>query len=340
MSSSTAGLIVMIITADFVTALRTLVVSPTSTWHPSPQIMYPRREKHRSLYKCKQATARGFCITSEQPEVDTPRADSCGIAVIPTATTSEATAILERGLDAKPDSHNLEHGLVLLLRSLRPPALFTAAATTFAGPCAAAVTGGRIGGGYTGARESRPSAPPMPQQQQPYRQPQSEYNPSQTGVGVDVYSRGSGIHVQFRGPGSGSRRARSLRRASYDPEAGDAVATKISPGDVAMIGGVSAGIMALQRRNRDRYLDENGGGGGNNSSGRAATPSTARGSRETAVVTTMQMAIFCERQGGRNDVLGTLDALSQSADAASPSGLSALVNEVPYGPAVALMTPH
>lgn len=331
MISPTKGLVVLMITADFVTALRTLVVSPTSTWHPS-HIMCPRREKHGSPYKCKQATARGFCIMSEQPGVDTPRAENCGVAAIPTATTTETTTILKTGLDAKPDSPSHEHGLVLLLHSLRIPALFTAAATTFAGPCAAAVTGGRIGGGYAGARESRPSAPPMPQQQQPYRQPQSEYSPSQPGVGVDVYSRGSGVRVQFRGAGSGSRRARSLRRASYDPEAGDVVATKMTPGDVAMIGGVSAGIMALQRRNRKRYLDENGGDGGHNPNGRAVTsgtPTAARGSRETAVVTTIQMAIFCERKGGRNDVLGTLDAMSQTADATSPGGLSALVNEVP-----------
>lgn len=219
---------------------------------------------------------------------------------------------------------------------LRAAVTVAAATTACSGSVAAALTGGRIGGGYTGAREnSRPSAPPI-QQQQPYyqRQSQREYTPPQ--AGRDIYgSAGSRVHIEFGDLTPGARKGRRAR-AKFNPDTGDLVATRITPGDVAMITGVSAVVAAMQRRNRNRYLEEKTGEDDANGS-----PSSARGVRKAAVVTTMQVALYCERKGGREDVLGTLDALSQNADVTSPGGLSVLVNEVssvdslyPYSPSV------
>lgn len=102
-------------------------------------------------------------------------------------------------------------------------------------------------------------------------------------------------------------------------------------GDVIMVGGVSAGIAAVQRYNRKKQLEEEdlhnrGPSTRNAAAGWSAKPASGGGG--TAVVSTLQLAMFCDRRGGQRDVLDTLNKLSQTADVNSPRGLSTLVNEV------------
>ncbi|CBJ29475.1 conserved unknown protein [Ectocarpus siliculosus] len=212
-------------------------------------------------------------------------------------------------------------------RLLAIPPLLVAVATGRSLAAAAAVTGGRIGGGgYSApaAAERTPSAPPMQQQQQyqpPQQQQQGRYQRPR--AGRDIYgSEGSRFHIRFDG-GRGGRRS---TRARFNPYDGDAPSTSITPGDVAMIGGVSAAVAAVQRYNRKRFVDEEGSGQ------RPSAPLPPRsgrgGSSQTAVVTTLQLGLYCDRQGGQGDVLATLDKLSQTADVNSPRGLSTLINEV------------
>lgn len=102
-------------------------------------------------------------------------------------------------------------------------------------------------------------------------------------------------------------------------------------GDVIMVGGVSAGIAAVQRYNRKKHLEEEDLYNREASSRTAAAGWSAKpasGGGGTAVVSTLQLAMFCDRRGGQRDVLETLNKLSQTADVNSPRGLSTLVNEV------------
>ena len=210
-------------------------------------------------------------------------------------------------------------------RLLAVPPLFLAATTACSEASLAAVTGGRIGGGYTPpAAERTPSAPPM-QQEQRYQAPQrqQQYQPR---AGRDVYgSEGSRFHVSF----DGGRMGRRSTRVRFDQDAGDVASGTITPGDVVMVGGVSAAVAAAQRRNRKRYLEEDSEGYGRrrspNRPGRAD-----RSKQTTAVVTTLQLSLYCDRKGGQGDVLATLDNLSQTADVNSPRGLSTLINEVRF----------
>lgn len=212
-----------------------------------------------------------------------------------------------------------------MLRTVPP--LLLAATTACSQASLAAVTGGRIGGGgYTAPDRAPSAAPPMQQQQQRYEAPTpQEYNPR---AGRDIYgSDGSRTHIKFSYGGRAGRRG---GRARYDPDAGEVTATSISPGDVVMVGGVSAGLIAARRYNRKRFLEEGGG------SIDASSPSTTRSrvggggssGTETSAVTTLQLSTYCDRAGGRRDLLATLDKLSQTADVSGPLGLSALVNEV------------
>lgn len=188
----------------------------------------------------------------------------------------------------------------------------------------AAVTGGRIGGGYTPpAAERTPSAPPM-QQEQRYQAPQrqQQYQPR---AGRDIYgSEGSRFHISF----DGGRMGRRSTRVRFDPDAGDVPSTSITPGDVAMVGGVSAAVAAVQRYNRKRFLEEEGQDYGGRRSPTLAGRAVRKGSKQTAVVSTLQLSLWCDRTGGLGDVLATLDHLSQTADVNSPRGLSTLINEV------------
>ncbi|CAM9125312.1 unnamed protein product [Ectocarpus fasciculatus] len=210
-------------------------------------------------------------------------------------------------------------------RLLSIPPLLVAVATGRGLAATAAVTGGRIGGGgYSApaAAERTPSAPPMQQQRQ-YQPPQQQQQYQQPRAGRDIYgSEGSRFHIRFDGGGGGRRST----RARFNPYDGDAPSTSITPGDVAMVGGVSAAVAAVQRYNRRRFLDEEG------YRQRPSAPlpprSSRGGSSQTAVVTTLQLGLYCDRQGGQGDVLATLDKLSQTADVNSPRGLSTLINEV------------
>lgn len=214
----------------------------------------------------------------------------------------------------------------LIFRTV-PPSLL-AATTACSQASIAAVTGGRIGGGGYTAPDRAPSAPPM-QQQQRYDAPttsQEYYSPR---AGRDIYgSDGSRTHIKFSLGGRAGRRGGG--RARFNPDVGDVTSTSVTPGDVIMIGGVTAGVVAAQRRNRRRFLEEGGVG----SPGAASPPATTRSgggsSRETCAVTTLQLSTYCDRAGGRRDLLATLDKLSQTADVSGPSGLSALVNEVRF----------
>ena len=213
----------------------------------------------------------------------------------------------------------------LLFRTVPP--LLLAATTACSQASIAAVTGGRIGGGGYNAPDQTPSAPPLQQQQQRYEAPTSQeyYSPRS---GRDIYgSDGSRTHIRFSYGGRAGRRG---GRARFNPDVGDVTSTSITPGDVVMICGVSAGLMAAQRYNRKRFLEDEMG------STSASPPKTTRSgggggggsSRETSAVTTLQLSMYCDRGGGGRDLLATLDNLSQTADVSGPSGLSALVNEV------------
>lgn len=217
-----------------------------------------------------------------------------------------------------------------LIFSTVPP-LLLAATTVCSQASIAAVTGGRIGGGGYTTPDRAPSAPPMQQQQQRYEAPttsQEYYTPR---AGRDIYgSDGSRTHIKFSLGGRAGRRGGG--RARFNPDVGDVTSTSITPGDVVMIGGVTAGVVAAQRNNRKRFLED-----GRGSPGPASPPATTRsggggggGSRETCAVTTLQLSTYCDRGGGKRDLLATLDKLSQTADVSSPSGLSALVNEVSF----------
>lgn len=283
--------------------------------------------------------------TVAQRAYQTPK-DTMNMAVksIPDGARAEdhvAGRVGRKGVYAGAHPIKSKNGCILFgsnigVMSAVPPHVVTFAAVlvAYSRSAVAAVTGGRIGGGYTAPRESsRPSAPPIQQQQYQDRQPQRDYSPPQ--AGRDIYgSAGSRVHVSYWGQRPGARRGRHQRVINAD--AGDVVSTTLNAADVAMIGGVSAGVMALQRRNRKRYLEEHGdeydshGPRTGDVSGWHA-PSAQRGVKETAVVTTLQVAMFCERCGGQGDVLSSLEALSQRADVQTPRGLSALVNEVRPG---------
>lgn len=92
-----------------------------------------------------------------------------------------------------------------------------------------------------------------------------------------------------------------------------------------MIGSITAGIVALQRYNRNRY-DEMGRLDGSSLNTRRGW-GTAEGT-ETPALTKLQMALFIEHREGRRDMLSTLKVLSQSADVNTRGGLAALVDEV------------
>lgn len=203
------------------------------------------------------------------------------------------------------------------------PLVFSAT-TAFSQASIAAVTGGRIGGGYTPpAAERTPSAPPM-QQEQRYQAPQrqKQYQPR---AGQDIYgSEGSRFHITY----DGGRMGRRSARARFDPDAGDVPSSTITPGDVAMVGGVSAAVAAVQRYNRKRFLDEEGQEYGRPRSPALQGRADRKGSKQTAVVSTLQLSLWSDRTGGPGDVLAALDHLSQTADVNSQRGFSTLISEV------------
>eukprot|EP00752_Nemacystus_decipiens_P007717 g6900.t1 len=209
------------------------------------------------------------------------------------------------------------------LRTALP--LVLSATTACSQASIAAVTGGRIGGGYTPpAAERTPSAPPM-QQEQRYQVPQRQQQQYQPRAGRDIYgSDGSRFHITF----DGGRMGRRSTRVRFDPDAGDVPSTSITPGDVAMVGGVSAAVAAVQRYNRKRFLEEEGQDYGGRRPPTLAGRADRNGRKQTAVVSTLQLSLWCDRTGGFGDVLATLDHLSQTADVNSPRGLSTLINEV------------
>lgn len=211
-------------------------------------------------------------------------------------------------------------------RLLITPPILVAATTACSLTSSAAVTGGRIGGGYTPPPDRAASAPPMEQQQRyqaPQQRQQQQYPPR---AGRDIYgSDGSRFHIRF----DGARGGRRSTRVRFDPDASDVPSRTMTPGDVVMIGGVSAGVAAVQRYNRKRFLEEEGQGYGRRTSPTLPARSNRNGGRkQESVVTSLQLSLYCDRKGGQEDLLATLDKLSQTADVNSPRGLSALINEV------------
>ncbi|CAM9724379.1 unnamed protein product [Scytosiphon promiscuus] len=247
----------------------------------------------------------------------------------PGTESKESTVVLERDGSLSERYDGVGGGAATGSGHWRPlltvAPLVLAAATAGSQASMAAVTGGRIGGGgYTApAAERTPSAPPM-QQQQRYKPPpqQRQYQPR---AGRDIYgSEGSRFHVSF----DNARGGRRSSRARFNPDAGDIPSSTITPGDVAMVGGVSATIAAVQRYNRKRFLEEETEGYGRAPSSPPQARARGKGREPTAVVTTLQLSLYCDRKGGQSDVLATLDKLSQTADVNSGRGLSTLVNEV------------
>lgn len=197
------------------------------------------------------------------------------------------------------------------------PIFIVGACTAFSQASTAALSGGRIGGGGHTIPDSARNAPPAQQQQQP-QAPLDDYSPSTEGR--DIYgSAGSRVRVNYRGK-SGRRRG---SRVQFNQDVSDVTSNRITPGDAVMIGGVSAGAVALQRYNRKRFLEE-----GNEHYKGYPGSAAPKASKETAVVTTLQLSMYCDRKGGVRDALLALDKLSQNADVNSPRGLSVLVNEV------------
>lgn len=209
-------------------------------------------------------------------------------------------------------------------RFLIIPPLVLSATTACSQASVAAVSGGRIGGGYTPPTpEHTPSAPPMHQEQR-YQapQPQQQYRPR---AGRDIYgSDGSRFHITY----DGGRMGRRSTRVRFNPDAGDVPSSTITPGDVAMVGGVSAAVAAVQRYNRKRFLEEEGHDYGKHRSPTRPRRAGRKGSTQKAVVSTLQLSLWCDRTGGLGDILATLGRLSQTADVNSPRGLSTLINEV------------
>lgn len=186
----------------------------------------------------------------------------------------------------------------------------------------AASSGGRIGGGYT-PREIFPSAPPM-QQEQPRQSSQSKYD-GRPRRSLDIDSGdGNRIYVSYRGNGPEPKRLRqrTVSKSDFD----NMPSSRITAGDAVVIGTVTAGVLALQRYNHDRYQEKS-----ELNRGSPIFPgqgSTFPVGTETAFVTTIQLALFYERRGGRGDVLETLKGLSQTADVNTREGLASLISEV------------
>lgn len=279
----------------------------------------------RRLAKCVGSVAR-----PPSSETSVRPACTCSSQQFPVAMEEDVTVVLDNGTLQQAVDIDNTRGSSSARRPRRHQLLGTvapmllAATTACSHAATAAVTGGRIGGGGYTVPDHASSAPPV--QQQRYQAPPQRYDPPTNSAG-DIYgSDGSRVHISYSGK-QGRRRGSRFR---FNQDVGDVTSNSITAGDVVMVGGVSAGVMALQRYNRKRFLEE--GHDGYGSASPKALPASARGlakgGRETAVVTTLQLSMFCDRQGGRGDLLGTLEKLSQTADVNSPRGLSALVNEV------------
>lgn len=198
---------------------------------------------------------------------------------------------------------------------------FLLAAATVAGglqPSNAAVTGGRIGGSYD-VPDRAPSPPPIQRHQQMYKSPQQQYTPPQAGRDIQGID-GNRMHINFRGK-EGSRRGNRVR---YNPSVRDMKSDPITASDIAIVGGLTVGILTIQRYNRRRFLHESEGGYRVGSS----TPSTAISRRESTVVSSIQLSMICDRQAKGGNILSALENLSKTADVKRPRGLSTLVNEV------------
>lgn len=220
--------------------------------------------------------------------------------------------------DISPLSNGSKPTLTAIAVIVRP---FLLAAATAAGglqPSNGAVTGGRIGGSYD-VPDRAPSPPPIQRQQQMYKSPQQQYTPPQAGRDIQG-TDGIRIHIDFRGK-EGSRRGSRIR---YNPSVRGMTSDPITAGDMAVVGGLTVGILTIQRYNRRRFLHESKGGYVVGSS----TPPTAIIRRETAVISSIQLSMICDRQAEGGNILSTLENLSKTADVKRPRGLSTLVNEV------------
>ncbi len=277
----------------------------------------------------KERSSRGITMSNDRCSLEATAVEQRGEDI---SVTSAYRRILGKGENEQDEQDDRRAGASRRCRErerergrlITVPPLVLAATTAFSEASLAAVTGGRIGGGYTPPPAERtPSAPPM-QQEQRYQAPQrqQQYPPR---AGRDIYgSEGSRFHITY----DGGRMGRRATRVRFNPDAGDVVSNTITPGDVAMVGGVSAAVAAAQRHNRKRFLEEENEGFGRRRS--PTRPGRADPSKQTAVVTTLQLSLYCDRKGGLGDVLATLDNLSQTADVNSPRGLSTLINEVRF----------
>lgn len=166
------------------------------------------------------------CSTTVEPCVTTEEGDEHHAV----SSSSSRRPRLPAGAPCLSTEARDEHDSVNRSRRLRSlpgtlPIFLATATTTVLGsqPSMAAVTGGRIGGGYN-VPEQNPSAPPIQrQQQQPYR-PQ-QYGPPRAGRDI-LGSDGSRVHINFSGSG-GRRRG---NRARFNPDVGDVTSSSVTPG--------------------------------------------------------------------------------------------------------------
>ncbi|CAM9407491.1 unnamed protein product, partial [Choristocarpus tenellus] len=156
-------------------------------------------------------------------------------------------------------------------------------------PALAVGSGGRIGGvGITSEPSRSAPAPPIHTQSQPLGDVGTHNRVRREGGKSSIIGGSSRLHFgrrNNRGSSSSSRVDGNRRYHHFDQET-DVVSDTITPGDVVVVAGVTAGVVALRRRSRD--VDTGGHGAGDASS---------------AVLTTLQVGLFCPREGGRRDIL-------------------------------------
>ncbi|CAN0109700.1 unnamed protein product, partial [Discosporangium mesarthrocarpum] len=203
---------------------------------------------------------------------------------------------------------------------------FLLASVALSRPAVAVGTGGRIGGGVGNVPEQHRSAPSETQSERQRVEPTFRTSGSRRGRGSSSIVGGSSGAKIWWGPSndldSAGVPSRPVRNHRFKHEY-DITSERLTPADVLVVGGATAGIVALQRRN-----SKGGGGGGQRGVNGERAGQGVGSVGGDAVVTTLQVAFYCDRLGGRGDVLDALDSLSRTANISSQKGLATLMSDV------------